>query len=448
MNQILQIGQTVRTDSGFDCSVEQFLGGGGQGEVYRAGLSGGQVALKWYFPHYLESDPSQELRLRKAIDKGSPSDRFLWPTELVYSNDTRGFGYIMELREPRFRGIADLMSRRIEPSFKSLSWAGYELAESYFKLHAPGLCYRDISFGNVFFDPDSGEVRICDNDNVDIDGTDSGILGTPRFMAPEIVRGEELPGIESDRFSLAVLLFYMLMTHHPLEGAREHRIHALDLPAMRKLYGTNPIFIYDPDDDSNRPVPGYQDNAIIFWKIYPEFLKSRFTDAFTAGLRDPKNGRVVETQWRGDMIRLHDSVYHCPSCGKQVFYDPIRLKANGKLDPCWGCGAEQRLPWRIRLNNGSLKTFVGTDIVALDHDTKLYPHHVDEGESFDFSTPIAEVSQHPKKPDLLGLKNLSGGRWICHTEDGTLREVEPGRSFAMKNGARINFGKVEGAIRR
>jgi sulfate-transporting ATPase len=37
---------------------------------------------------------------------------------------------------------------------------GFELARNYRKLHEKGLCYRDIAFGNVFFDPDSGEVRI------------------------------------------------------------------------------------------------------------------------------------------------------------------------------------------------------------------------------------------------------------------------------------------------
>ncbi len=28
-----------------------------------------------------------------------------------------------------------------------------ELAQSFLRLHSEGLCYRDISFGNVFFDP-------------------------------------------------------------------------------------------------------------------------------------------------------------------------------------------------------------------------------------------------------------------------------------------------------
>ena len=61
------------------------------------------------------------------------------------------------------------------------------------KLHAKGLCYQDINFGNLFFDPETGEACICDNDNVDIDGSPSQMAGTFGFQAPEIVRGEAYP---------------------------------------------------------------------------------------------------------------------------------------------------------------------------------------------------------------------------------------------------------------
>ena len=83
---------------------------------------------------------------------------------------------------------------------------------------------------------------ICDNDNVGIDRkTGGGIGGTARFMAPEIVRGEAVPSSQTDLFSLAVLLFYMLVNHHPLEGAREADIRCFDLPAMTDagVLGTN-----------------------------------------------------------------------------------------------------------------------------------------------------------------------------------------------------------------
>jgi serine/threonine protein kinase len=49
---------------------------------------------------------------------------------------------------------------------------------------------------------------IADNDNVSVDGAGVlGVLGTPRFMAPEIVRGETVPSTQTDLFSLSVLIF-------------------------------------------------------------------------------------------------------------------------------------------------------------------------------------------------------------------------------------------------
>ena len=80
------------------------------------------------------------------------------------------------------------------------------------------------------------------------------MLGTPYFMAPEIVRGEAVPSIIADRHALAVVLFYLLLRHHPLFGAREHALHDLTPDSLRTLLGEQPLFIFDPDDQSNRPV--------------------------------------------------------------------------------------------------------------------------------------------------------------------------------------------------
>lgn len=439
MSQILKVGDLIETKtSNAMGKVDKFLGGGTQGEVYHIDLNGTPMALKWYFPQWIQQDPRQQERLEKAIQFGAPNDRFLWPIDLAEAPGKNGYGYIMPLREPRFKGIVDLMKRRIEPTFHSLATAGFQLADSYYQLHALGLCYRDISFGNVFFDPDTGEVRICDNDNVDVNGTPGSVDGTPRFMAPEIVRGEASPTTQTDLFSLAVLLFYMLFGHHPLEGAKEQAIHCFDLPAMQKLYGIEPVFIFDPEDDSNRPVPGEQDNPLSFWPIYPQFLRDLFTKAFTEGIRDPENGRVREGEWRNVMIKLRDSLIYCPSCPAENFYDVDALKQQKKLNPCWHCGHEIQVPPRIR---------IGKRIVMLNHDTRLFLHHIDARKQYDFSEPVAEVTQHPNKPNVWGLKNISSEDWTVMTDENTVKKVEPGRSAPLLVGAKINFGTEQGEIR-
>lgn len=449
MNQLLRVGQTVQSKSAdIQLTVTRFIGGGGQGEVYAAEVGEQPVALKWFFPHYLRQDTRLRERLERAIQTGAPSDRFLWPTELVSMPGIKGFGYLMPLREARFRGMVDLVTRRVEPSFLALTTAGFELANSFLQLHAKGLCYRDISFGNVFFDPDTGEVRICDNDNVDIDGKPGAIGGTARFMAPEIVRGDAVPNAQTDLFSLAVLMFYLLVNHHPLEGAKEAAIRCFDLPAMTRLYGEDPVFIFDPEDAGNRPVAGLHDNAAAFWPVYPTFIRELFTRAFTAGLHDPAHGRVRESEWRAALVRLRDSRFYCAQCAAENFYDADAMRAqlaqNGNTtDPaCWSCAETLRLPPRMRISRGNVAS-----VVLLNHDTQLYGHHFDGAAAYDFSTPWAEIALHPTQPGVWGLRNLSGEKWVATQPDGEIIDVPPGRSVTLATGLHVQIGASEAEVR-
>jgi serine/threonine protein kinase len=441
---ILATKQKVKTvTSKMDCEVQQLLGAGGQGEVYRASLAGQNVALKWYYGETATRE--QYNGLSNLVRIGAPNEKFLWPLELVKADGVHGFGYIMPLREPRYKSLFDLVARRINSSFRALTTAGLELAHSFKQLHSKGLCYNDINFGNVFFDPNTGEVLICDNDNVVVDGTDSGVLGTPDFMAPEIVRGEARPRTRTDLFSLSVLLFYIFFDQHPLYGKKLMAIHSLDWPARKKLCGDEPVFIFDPVDKSNEAVPRTIDplgeagaNALMFWPIYPKFLKDHFTKAFTDGIKDPQHGRVTEGVWREAMIRLRDSIMFCGNCTNENFYDADALKANGKQAACWNCGKEVQLPPRIKLRR---------NVVMLNYNTKLYPHHVDDQRLYDCTEEVAAVVTHPTQPNVWGLKNLSNDKWVSTTADGTIKEVGPGRSVSFAVGTKINFGKIEAEIR-
>lgn len=444
MNELLQIGQSVRDATAAEWRVEQFIGAGSQGEVYRARRAGRDQALKWYFPDAAIAE--QRAQLQRLVLKGPPDPRFLWPLAVAEGGHA-GFGYVMPLREARFRGFRDLVNGQLDPSLRVLAMVGFHLSDAFHQLHAAGLCYRDISFGNAFLDPGTGEVAICDNDNVTIDdGSWSGVLGTPDFMAPEVVTGHARPSAETDRHSLAVLLFYLLHVHHPLFGRRMLDIHCLDGAAKYRLCGSEPLFIFDPTDDSNRAVGRNVDpygeagaNALAYWPIYPSFLREAFLRAFTAGLRDPQHGRVRETEWRRDMVRLRDAVFYCHHCGAENFYDEKRLRENGDAGACWraGCLQALRLPYRIRL---------GRNVVLLRHDGQLFPHHVDPDAAYDFSAPVAEVVIHPQTK-LWGLRNLGGSSWTAQVPRGSLTAVPPGQSVTLVPGLKVNFGHTEGEVR-
>ena len=431
-------GQTVWLEiAGERCEIRDLIGSGGQGQVYHTSIHGQDCALKWYFPH--SATEPQRTAIERLIHKGPPNDRFLWPLDIAVCQGLPSFGYLMPLRDPRYRGMAELMSREVDPTFKTLTTMGLELADSFLRLHSLGFCYSDISFGNIFFDPVTGEISICDNDNVAVDGEGfSDVLGTPRFMAPEIVREEARPNIGTDLYSLAVILFYMFMVHHPLEGRREREINCLDLPAMKKLYGTEALFIFDPKHGANRPVAGVHNNATIFWNLYPGYVRDIFTRAFTEGLRDP-GARVRESEWRTVFTRMRDQIYYCHNCGAEIFLtdegdspDPLPPQT------CWFCHETPATPMRLLL---------GRHAMVLNQDTLIYAHHLDANRRNDYSEIMAEMVPHPTRPDIWGLKNTSGQTWTTVPPSGAPTvEVPSGRSVSLVPGLRIRFNTTEGTI--
>lgn len=432
MDGQLKNGSIVVSQSGNKYIVEKLLGAGGQGEVYVVKLGTETYALKLYFKH--TATVTQKNILENLISKGKPDPSFLWPMDLISQSDG-SLGYIMELRPPEFKSIVDLMKRKAEPNFYNLCKVAFSLTKGYQKLHGMGYSYRDISFGNLFFNPDNGEVLICDNDNVSINGKDdSSVYGTPRFMAPEIVVGKAKPSRNTDLFSLAVLLFYIFMLNHPLEGKLEANIKCMDIFAMNQLFGTNPIFIFDPDDKSNRPLRGYQDNAIIYWDLYPQHLKNLFTQAFTIGLKSPAR-RVTENKWLETFANMMSEIIICPNCGAEIFLDENKENL-GVAHTCWNCQSSVAVTASI---------VIGKNRVVINKDTKLYQHHINS--NGDMDTVIGSISINPNNPNLLGIRNDGNDNWTYIKADGMQVPVAPGKSAAIVSGAKINFGEIIGEFK-
>lgn len=442
MNQLLTVGQRVLAVSAqnLEGKVRRYLGGGGQGEVYEVDLAGQKAALKWYFPE--QGTRTQREILLALVKQGSPDGRFLWPIHLAEIPGAPGLGYLMPLRPDRFCGLIKVVLREQRPGFRALLTAGINLTEGFLKLHARGLSYGDISFGNLFLDPKTGEALICDNDNVIVVGSRStGILGTPDFMAPEIVRGEARPNVETDLHALAVLLFYLFFNSHPLYGARMLQIHCLDAAARARLCGTEPLFLFDPRDASNRALSFAEDptgeaggNASLCWPLFPAFFRDLFLQAFTAGLKTP-GARVRESVWRKALSQLRDLLVRGPT-GAANFFDP----AGGPSQRCWKSGQPLQPPTLLRLNlQGDPK------LVALETGTELFPHHLAGRErDYDFSTPLARVIAHPQHPTLRGLENLTEHPWTATMPDGTSAQVPQGKRLSIGPGIKIHFGAVSG----
>ena len=436
MDGLIQPGDTLRMErAGAPLATEKRIGEGGQGVVHVARLNGTPFAVKWFRPG-LGSD-EMRTSITALIQRGRPPHpAFVWPIDLVSSDHLPGFGYLMPLLEPRFVSLAQLLNTERQPSFRVITTIGRELVDAFAALHSGGLCYRDISFGNLRVDPATREAAIIDVDNVGVDGGSALVKGTGPFMAPELLRDEALPSTVTDLHSLAVLLFYLLMHGHPLFGVRadascswEHGARRSETELLLRNFGIEPVFIFDPDDPSNRPVSG--DKALTWWPIYPEQCRRVFTRAFTAGLHDASlNGRVTEGTWRRVLLGLHDCVCCCPACDAALFYDPEQA---GPC--CWNCSAPLPVPVTLKLR-GSL--------LVLAEDAVLTSHHLNRDR--DYRTACAVVEPDPRQPGRSVLRNLTDRTWTVVPDGEEPKRVAPNQRLGVRP-MRIDFGPARGQIR-
>ena len=415
-------------------SIRARLGEGGQGQVFLVTDGDDEYALKWYFAH--QATDAQRKAIRDLVQTGPPrrpaeaGERFIWPLDIVTAAGLDEFGYLMGLVDmQRFAELGEVQARlKPQPSPRAMCEISYQLANSYRALHLAGLCYRDISRGNMMFDPVAGDVLICDNDNVGV-ATQSKcqVLGTWEFMAPEVILGLADPSTSTDLHSLAVLLFELWMWHHPMHGDLECAIRSWDIPAKKRVYGENPVFVFDPVDSSNRPNdPDYR-TVRKRWELCPKSLRTAFESAFTTGLKEPAK-RVTEGQWQQLFLQLKELLVRCPACGVEVFCEPSEAAT-----VCGHCRTAVPVPVRLEIDTGA-----GNFYLLLTSTTELARFHMrpSSGRS-DNEEVLGRMVQNPNNPGQFGIRNLTATAWKVRYVDGSTSEVPPQKAVPLTANAEV-----------
>jgi serine/threonine protein kinase len=413
---------------GGNVTIKKKLGEGGQGIVYLVELNGKQYALKWY------SHPCKKEfydNLDNNIRNGAPTPAFLWPQFLTVWKAGH-FGYLMSLRTDEYKDFSHFLLAKVRfASLSAMINAAIQISNAFRELHRSGYSYQDLNDGNFFINPQTGDVLICDNDNVAPYGTNLGIAGKCRYMAPEVVLGKSRPNANTDRFSLAVMLFMLLFNNHPLEGKLIAGVPCMTDENERRFYGSNPIFIFDPKNDANRPMTGIHTNAMRRWPLFPKFIHDEFIHAFGSECIHEPNKRKPENEWQKLFVRLRDEMVKC-SCGSETFIDP-----NAAQSICISCKRKLDKPLMLKIGRNKLVMYPGQ---------KSYVCHTKSG-SDDFTTITGEVIQNKNNPNLWGLRNLSPDTWLCTMPDGTTKNVNNNEVVPVFKDVKITFaGGVKGEI--
>ena len=421
--------------SGVVGSVGQAIGSGGQGTVYVCDIAGRKLALKWYAANTVQADETLAVRIERLVGMGPPDHRFVWPMDLADIAGRSEFGYVMPLISSDRAPLSDLLAppRRLDMGLRARAIACFEIARGFLNLHARGLCYQDLNFGAFFVDPARGSILICDNDNIAPEGQIGGVYGTPRFMAPEVVRREAFPSTNTDLFSMAVLFFYVICNWHPLDGG-SGAPNPRGAENERRIYGTDPCFIFNPADAS-ATAHRLDDCVVARWRSLPTNLRALFQRSFTAGLSDARNGRIVETEWLAAMAHLCDAIAPCPNCAFEI---PLNAAPDEPNAPsCPSCRNAVPRPVRMAMDR---------TLVPLRPADVLYAHHIDPAVMLDFETSVGVVVPNPKDPGIIGLRNLMATPWSGRIDQGADIPIAPGKTIRLVDGLSIDFRTRVGRV--
>ena len=425
-------GEVIQLEGGKSAKIVSKLGEGGQGIVYAVKIDGKDYALKWYTCK-LSNKKEFRKNLQTNITSGSPDGKFLWPLYLTEEKNG-SFGYVMELRPKNFSDFSDILNNKVRfSSTETLITSALNIVNAFRTLHRKGLSYQDLNDGNFFIDVQTGAVLICDNDNVTPDGMKNAgnIGGKPGYMAPEIVCGKAHPNSLTDCHSLAVILFKLFCRHDPLMGKAYVDSVCITEKREWELYGSKPVFIFNPNDNSNRPVPGIHPNPIKLWPRYPKFLQEAFIKSFCDGLKDP-NQRLPENEWQKLLIRFRGTLLKCPHCSSEICLALVPHGDTVKFD----CGRNYSYPFALVDGRHKTPLFPGSKLYAC-----LTSKNID-----DYTTVTGEVIMNKNNQALWGIKNLSDKTWTFTTKSGEVKTIEKGSVVPIATDLEINFDGVTGKI--
>jgi non-specific serine/threonine protein kinase len=232
-------------------TITRKLGEGGMGVVYEARDERlhRTVALKT-LPALSGGDTSRKRLWREARASASVNHPNICQIYEI-GEDTAGLFIAMELLE------GDTLAEQLQRGPLSVADAvsvGLEILAALAALHARGIVHRDLKPSNVFRTPhgvkllDFGlarpELERAMTAATDITRT-GAIMGTPRYMAPEAIRGETVDA-RSDLFAVGAMLFEMLSGRPAFDGRSvADVIHATVYEQPPALSGSSTVAAVD-----------------------------------------------------------------------------------------------------------------------------------------------------------------------------------------------------------
>jgi len=199
--------------------LDQRLGQGAMGVVYSATRDDGErVALKLLRPERAAESVSLARFIREARVAGGIDPRHVVP--ILELGEADGITY---LAMPYYDGgsLAQRIAQRGALEIDETVQLAAQLGRGLDELHNRGVLHRDVKPSNILLDgaggaalSDFGLARAADSTRLTAEGQ---ILGTPHYLAPELIEGLEASEA-TDVYALGCVLYECLVGEPPFAG--------------------------------------------------------------------------------------------------------------------------------------------------------------------------------------------------------------------------------------
>jgi len=202
--------------------IEQILGRGGMGVVYRANdrQLDETVAIKTLPGDVMSRTPEDLERFKREIRLAR---------KITHRNVLRTFDYgeaegvyFISMEYVRGYTLSELLQETPQMSMRVALGVGRQICRGLQAAHEQGIIHRDIKPQNVLIDH-RGEVKLMDFGIARMTESAEGmtqaglVVGTPHYMSPEQVQGKALDA-RSDVYSMGIMIYEMLCGRRPFEA--------------------------------------------------------------------------------------------------------------------------------------------------------------------------------------------------------------------------------------
>lgn len=202
--------------------ILDFLGAGAMGEVYLAEDPHIERKLAIKTVRLVGRPQEVDDRKKRLLREARAAGRLLHPNVVALFDAGEADG-LLYLAFELVQG-SDL-AQRLEKgplSLREVLRIVRQVADALHYAHGQGIVHRDIKPSNILIDT-VGRVKVADFGIAKMAGQSTeltvagSVMGSPQYLSPEQIRGEELDG-RSDVFSLGVVLYELLSGNRPFSG--------------------------------------------------------------------------------------------------------------------------------------------------------------------------------------------------------------------------------------